>query len=342
MRHKILITGGAGFIGYNSAIYFKKKNHKVYVLDNLSRKGVEENKKRLKKKNIFFFKSDILKFKQLLKLIKKIKPTIIIHQAGQVTVTKSVLNPRHDLENNLIGTFNLLESIRILKLKCCFIYPSTNKVYGDLNKIEIRKGKTRYDFKNKKGINEQQPIDFHSPYGCSKGSADQYVMDYSKTFNIKSFVVRQSCIYGPNQYGHEDQGWISWILMCSIFKKKINIFGDGLQVRDILYIDDLIRLYELIILNLKNVQSCVINCGGGINNSLSIIELINFIKKNFSINVKISKKNPRVGDQKVYISNTSFAKKKFGWSPKVHYKKGLKNLFAWILSEGKYIKKIIK
>lgn len=342
MRHRILITGGAGFIGYNSAVYFKKKKHQVYVIDNLSRKGVERNFKDLKSKKIYTFKCNILNFTKLFKLIKEIKPTVILHQAGQVTVTKSIKNPRFDLDTNIVGTFNMLETVKLLKLKCIFIYPSTNKVYGDLKKLKIKEKKNKYSFLYSKSVDEKQPIDFHSPYGCSKGSAEQYVLDYSRNSNLKSFSVRQSCIYGPNQYGHEDQGWISWILMCSIFKKKINIFGNGKQVRDILYIDDLVSLYDLIIKHSKSLNSSVINCGGGINNSLSIIELINHIHKEFGIKSNYVKKKERLGDQKVYISNIKLAKNKLNWSPKINVKKGIRFLFNWILSEKKYLKKIIK
>jgi len=342
MKKKILITGGAGFIGFNSAIYFKNKNYDVYAIDDLSRKGVSKNLIKLKKNKIKFHKVNITKFKTFFKIFKKIKPSIILHQAGQVTVTKSFENPRFDMESNIIGTINILESIRLLKIKPIFIFPSSNKVYGNLDRIKTLKKGRRYEYRSISGINEKNPISFESPYGCSKGAAEQYVIDYSKNCNFKSFVIRQSCIYGPNQYGQEGQGWVSWILMCAIFNKKINIFGDGLQVRDMLYIDDLIKMYELIINKAKFLKSSIFNAGGGSKNSMSILEFLDFIGKEFKIKINFQKKEKRAADQKIYISDTSLAKKKLGWNAKITSRNGIYELKKWILSEKKYLKKISK
>ena len=342
MKKKILITGGAGFIGFNSAIYFSNKNYEVHVIDDLSRKGVEQNLVKFKNNRITFYKVDIKKFDTVFKVFKKIRPSIILHQAGQVTVTKSFENPRFDMKSNIEGTVNILECIRILKIKPIFIYPSTNKVYGNLESIKILKRKRKYQYKSIKGINEKMPIYFESPYGCSKGAAEQYIKDYSKYYNFKSFIIRQSCIYGPNQYGQEGQGWVSWILMCAIFKKKFNIFGNGLQVRDLLFIDDLLKMYELIILKAKFLKSTTFNAGGEIKNSLSILELLDFIKKEFKIKIKYTIKKIRTGDQKIYISDCSKAKKELGWEVSTNIIHGMNELKKWILIEKEYLTKIIK
>jgi len=342
MKKKILITGGAGFIGFNSAIHFNNINYEVHVIDDLSRSGVRHNLIKFKKNKINFYKVDIKKFDNLLKVFKKIRPSIILHQAGQVTVTKSFENPKFDMRSNIEGTVNILECIRILNVKPIFIYPSTNKVYGSLESIKILKRNKKYQYKSLKGINEKMPIFFESPYGCSKGAAEQYIIDYSKTYKFKSFIVRQSCIYGPNQYGHEGQGWISWILMCAIFKKKINVFGNGLQVRDLLFIDDLLEMYELIITKAKYLKSNIFNAGGGIKNSMSILELIDFIKKEFKIKVKHEKKKNRSGDKKIYISDCSKAKKKLGWEARTNIMQGMHKLKEWILTEKEYLQRVIK
>ena len=253
---KILITGGAGFIGYNCCKFFQKKNFKVKCLDNLSRKTSRINFSNLKNtKNIITEVVDIKNYLKVERSIIKFKPNLIINCAGQVAVTTSIKNPRLDFESNVVGTFNLLEVIRKNNLKCKFIHLSTNKVYGNLNYLKLKAKKTRYEFiKLKKGIDENYNLDFHSPYGCSKGAADQYVSDYNRIFNLDTYVVRQSCIYGPHQYGLEDQGWVYWMTICSIFNKTIKIFGDGRQVRDLLYVDDLVRLFYKIYTNKKNLN----------------------------------------------------------------------------------------
>ena len=336
---KILITGGAGFIGSNAAEYFFKRKWKVYVLDNLSRKGSKLNILRLKKNtNIIFIKCDIRNFNNLSKTLKKVNPKAIIHAAGQVAVTTSFLNPREDFEINALGTFNLLEAIRINKLKSSIIYTSTNKVYGNLSSNKVKVHKKRYTYKNNTlGIDEKTKTDFHSPYGCSKGAADQYVRDYSRMYNINSYVVRQSCIYGSNQFGIEDQGWLAWFVIATILRKKITIFGDGKQVRDLLYIDDLNRLFETLINNKKQNVERVYNVGGGYNFSLSILELLDILEKILGKKIKVNFSKWRMGDQKVYISNNLRLKKNFGWKPLISPKVGIKKLMSWVYDNKKLI-----
>ena len=339
---KILITGGAGFIGYNCCKFFQKKNFKVKCLDNLSRKTSKINFSNLKNtKNIITEVVDIKNYLKVERSIIKFKPKLIINCAGQVAVTTSIKNPRLDFESNVVGTFNLLEVIRKNNLKCKFIHLSTNKVYGNLNYLKLKAKKTRYEFsKLKKGIDENYNLDFHSPYGCSKGAADQYVSDYNRIFNLDTYVIRQSCIYGPFQYGLEDQGWVSWFLICSILNKKISIFGDGKQVRDVLHIDDLVNLFYKIYINKKKINKRIFNCGGGPKNTLSILELcktLNVINKN---KMKFQFRKERKGDQKIFISNNLLLKKNFNWKPKVNKFYGIKSLYDWTKSSLRDFKKI--
>ena len=341
---RILITGGAGFIGFNAANYFKNKGLDVFVIDNLSRKGVEKNLSFFKKKKITFFKVFCKDTNKVTQIIYKIKPNFIFHLAGQVAVTKSFDDPINDLKENVMTTVNILESIRNLKKKPVLIFSSTNKVYGDVNDVKTKNETYRYNFKSKKflGINEKQKINLISPYGCSKGSAEYYIIDYAKNFDFKYFILRQSCIYGQNQYGHEDQGWISWIMTCSLLGKKINIFGDGKQVRDALHIDDLVSLYEILIKKSNRLNSNIFNVGGGINNTLSILELIDFLRLKTKIKINLYFKKKRAGDQLIYVSDNSKIKKYTGWSPKLSVNLGLNLFLNWLIKEKKFFLKNVK
>ena len=341
---KIFITGGAGFIGTNASKYFAKRKWQVYVFDNLSRKGTAYNIKSLKKnKNIIFIKGDIRNFNKLSKIFSSINPDVILHCAGQVAVTTSFINPREDFEINTLGNLNVLESIRINKLKSTLIYTSTNKVYGNLDTTKVKLNKKRYVYKdNIQGIDENHKTDFHSPYGCSKGAADQYVRDYSRMYGINSYVLRQSCIYGTNQYGIEDQGWLAWFVIASILGKKITVFGDGKQVRDLLYIEDLNRLFEILANNKKKKIDRVYNVGGGLNFSLSILELLEILEKILNKKIKVNFSKWRMGDQKIYISNNTKLKKTFGWEPKIHPKIGVKNLISWVNNNKELILKALR
>ena len=237
----------------------------------------------------------------------------------------------------------MLEVIRNNKLKCKLIYTSTNKVYGNLNYLKLKKNKDRYFFKNlKKGVNEEFNLDFHSPYGCSKGAADQYVNDYSRIYNIDGYVLRQSCVYGTNQFGIEDQGWVSWFIIASIFKKKFKVYGDGKQVRDILYIDDLNNLYYKIALNKKKLTTDrIFNVGGGNKFSLSLLGLFKILKEEYGLKLKYSFRSERKGDQKIFISDNSKISKFFNWSPKVGPIKGTRFLINWVIKNKKKVNSIL-
>ncbi len=332
---KILITGGLGFIGYNAACYFAKDN-RVCVIDDCSRVGVEQNIEQLEKLNIDFHHVDIARFKELRNIFYSFQPDIIIHMAAQVAVTLSITNPSRDFRANLQGSFNILELARVSHHKPIILYASTNKVYGGhAQDVELRNG--RYALRNAAGYSEEVPLSFETPYGCSKGAADQYFIDYARTYNLPTVVFRQSCIYGPHQFGMEDQGWVAWFAICSVFADPITIFGDGNQVRDVLYVDDLVQLYEKAIVNIDSVKGQVFNVGGGPVNTLSLNELVGILNKKAGKSLKVSFAGWRLGDQKVFISDIRKAEKILGWKPKVNPTQGVEKLLEWISKEKDYI-----
>ena len=265
----------------------------------------------------------------------------MLHCAGQVDVTKSIQNPKKDFDSNVVGTFNVLESLRLYSKKTKLIFISTNKVYGNINK-NLSVSKKRYFSKDaKKTIDENYPLDFYSPYGCSKGSAEQYVRDYSRIYKLDTIVLRLSCVYGIMQFGIEDHGWITWLSIASYFNKKIKIFGNGKQVRDVLFIDDLVNLFYKIS-NTKKLKHNIYNVGGGIKNSLSILELIAELEKVLSKKIEYKKFNWRQGDQKIYISNIERIRKDTGWYPKTKFSVGLSKLIKWIKFNDSIIKKTLR
>ncbi len=337
---RILITGGAGFIGCNLANKLLSKKNFVKIYDNLSRFGTKINLKWLKEKhksNLEIIIGDIRNAKELNKVVKNID--IVYHLASQVAVTSSIKNPKEDFEINAVGTLNLLESLRKEKANTILIFTSTNKVYGEMKNIPLVEKERRYAFKDlPEGISEEQNLDFHSPYGCSKGTAEQYVRDYSRIYDLRTVVFRMSCIYGIRQMGNEDQGWIAHFLISSLLRKPITIYGNGKQVRDILYIDDLISAFELVVSNIKTTNGMIYNIGGGKDNTISLLELIDEITTTFKIKVKLKFKEWRAGDQKVYISNIKKAYKDFNWKPKINKNQGIQLLFDYLSRNIKIFK----
>lgn len=329
----ILITGGVGFIGSNTACYYLKKGKRVTILDNFSRRGAEHNVKWLKGlgKRLKVVKADIRS--DLRALQKETEGNdAVIHLAAQVAVTTSVESPREDFEINALGTFNVLEAIRKSKNKPPLIYSSTNKVYGGMEGVKVKKLKGRYAYVDyPEGIPENFPLDFHSPYGCSKGAADQYVRDYGRIYGLKTCVFRQSCIYGPRQFGIEDQGWVAWFIIASILGKEITIYGDGKQVRDVLYIDDLVKVYDLALKKIDKIKNGVFNIGGGPNLTLSIwSEFKPLLEKYLDKKIKVKYADWRPGDQKIYVSDISKAKKLLNWQPSVKLDEGVSRLSGWV------------
>ncbi|OGM22986.1 CDP-paratose 2-epimerase [Candidatus Woesebacteria bacterium RIFCSPLOWO2_01_FULL_39_21] len=332
-KKRIFITGGAGFIGSNSAEYFASKDWKVTVFDNFSRNGSVENAKFLKnlKRNIKIVKGDIRRDRRLLD--KEIARTdAVLHLAAQVAVTTSITNPREDFETNVLGTFNVLESIRNSKNRPPIIYSSTNKVYGAMEELRVKRVKKRYIYVDYPfGISEKFPLDFHSPYGCSKGAADQYVRDYARIYGLKTVVFRQSCIYGPRQFGVEDQGWLAWFIIAVVTKTPITIYGDGRQVRDVLFIDDLVRAYELAFSNKEALKGEIFNVGGGLTFAISVwSEFGSILEDYFGKKINVNFAEWRLGDQKIYISDIRKIKKLLGWKPQISPKDGISMFCKWV------------
>jgi len=336
MSKKFFLTGGAGFIGSNYVRRLILRGEDVTILDNLSRKGSNANLDWLKKetgKNSFeLIKGDVRDFELLRKSLKK--PDVIVHLASQVAVTTSVVNPIEDFEINAHGTLNVLEAARLSGNFPIVVYASTNKVYGGLEDLRIIEEDTRYKFQDKiDGIDENRNLDFHSPYGCSKGCGDQYTRDYHRIFNIPSVVFRQSCIYGERQFGLEDQGWVAWFLIAAAKNERINIFGDGKQVRDLLNIKDLLDAYDLAIEKKEISAGKIYNIGGGINQSISIWEEFStFLQSITQKDLIVDYNDWRLGDQKVYISDNKKIINELNWQPKIGIEQGIRQLYEWILA----------
>jgi CDP-paratose 2-epimerase len=327
---KALITGGAGFIGTNLSMYLAKNGWEVTVIDNLSRKGSINNLKFLKgnisKKQFKFMDLDIRD-----KVISKyVNQDAIFHMAAQTAVTSSITDPQNDFDVNAYGTFNILEAVRKKNPKAIFIYPSTNKVYGALENINKRQ--------LKKGISELTNLDFHSPYGVSKGTADSYTKDYARVYNLSTVVFRQSCIYGINQLGVQDQGWTAHIGAKILFGDTVNVFGDGSQVRDLLNVDDLIEAYMLGVENIKKVKGMVFNIGGGIKNSISVKGYVDFVERETGKKAKIKRFAQRPGDQDFFVSDNTKITKLINWHPKTSYKTGLPIMLSWIKENERLFK----
>lgn len=328
----ILITGGAGFIGVNSARYFADKGWEVTVLDNLSRRGTEDNLRWLQDKSpIKFERADIRDADAMERIVGKVKPDALLHLAAQVAVTTSVTNPREDFEINALGTFNMLEAVRKQSPDTFFINASTNKVYGKMHEVGVVERNGRYEYKDlPKGVDEGQQLDFHSPYGCSKGVADQYTIDYSRIYGLRSVTFRQSCIYGTRQFGIEDQGWVAWFTIAAVLGKQITIYGDGKQIRDVLHVEDLVRAYEAAIANQEQASGQAFNIGGGPANTMSLLELLAYLEDEIKIKIPLKWDTWRPGDQPVFVCNLDKAKQTLGWQPQISVRDGVKNLSGWV------------
>jgi CDP-paratose 2-epimerase len=352
---KILIIGGAGFIGCNAVKKFMERGDEVIVFDNLSRKGAQSNLEWLREKGKFeFIKGDIRNFNEVKMIFLKNKDTdVVIHLAAQVAVTTSMLNPREDFEINALGTLNILEAIReiyssrgkgesqVTKDAPMVIYSSTNKVYGKMKDVEVIENNGRYEYKEfPNGVPESRLLDFHSPYGCSKGAADQYVIDYSRIYGLKTVSFRQSCIYGYRQFGVEDQGWVAWFTIASVLDQPITIYGDGKQVRDVLFIDDLMGAYIRAIENINKINGKAYNIGGGAENRMSLLELIALLENLLGRTVTYFFDDWRPGDQPVYISDITKITKDLGWQPSVNSNYGVKMLYDWVIETRDLISKL--
>lgn len=317
---RVLITGGAGFLGVNAALHLIAEGWHVTLLDNLSRPGTERNLKWLittHPERTTFIKEDVRNATALAMHVKH--QDAILHLAGQVAVTTSLVDPSTDFDVNARGTLNLLEAVRLHNREAPFVFASTNKVYGKLDR-------------NNAACKETQPIDFHSPYGCSKGAADQYVRDYARCFHMNTVVLRQSCIYGAHQYGTEDQGWVAHFVHSILNGRPLTIYGDGLQVRDLLDARDLCNLYSTAIAKIDQTRGKIYNVGGGPENQRNLIEVIDQIGELAGATPKYTFADWREGDQTFYVSDITKAKEELGWEPRIPFDRGLKQLIAWAAS----------
>ncbi len=337
---KYFITGGCGFIGSNLAAEVLKRGDELFLFDNLYRNGSELNLQWLETLGKFkFYRSDIRSCNDVEYAIKDCKPDVIFHLAGQVAMTTSLDNPRFDFEVNVVGGNNVLEAVRKYSPDTIVTYSSTNKVYGDLEWIEYEETATRYVAKGyENGFDEKIPLDFQSPYGCSKGATDQYMLDYAKMFGLKTVVFRHSSVFGGRQYATADQGWIGWFVKQALdikqgkSKEPFTISGTGKQVRDVLFASDLVNCYFSAIANIENTQGKAFNIGGGIKNSLSLLELFKIFENELDIEMNYTILPVRISDQKVYIADINKAKGVFGWVPVINAKEGLKSMIDWVNS----------
>ncbi len=328
----VVITGGAGFIGSNLADSLLEAGERVVVLDNLSRPGAEKNLRWLVSrhpKRLQVEIGDVRDPEVVRRAVKRAKT--VYHLAAQVAVTSSLDDPQLDFSVNVQGTLNVLEAARAQPEPPVVLYTSTNKVYGQLQDVGIRLNGTRYLFADRrKGISEEQPLDFHSPYGCSKGSADQYVRDYARIFSVPTAVFRMSCIYGPRQFGNEDQGWVAHFVITALGGSELTLYGDGKQVRDILYVADLIAAMRLATAAAPEHPGRIYNVGGGPENTISLLELLELLETILGQEVPYRKASWRPGDQKLYVTDIGRIKRELGWAPQVSREEGVRRLVEWV------------
>ena len=330
---RILITGGAGFIGSNLAAHFTRAGHAVTIFDNFSRRGADSNRAWLESSlaaGPAVIRGDVRDADAIAQAARE--QDVIFHLAGQVAVTTSVTDPRRDFEDNAVGTFNTLEAARLSGRQPIFVYTSTNKVYGGMEEARIVEQPTRYAFADMpSGVSESWPLDFYSPYGCSKGAGDQYVRDYHRIYGLPTVVFRQSSIYGPRQFGIEDQGWIAFLAICAATGRPITIYGDGKQVRDILYIDDLARAFEAAVAHIDRAAGRVYNIGGGPKRTLTIwTETGPLLERLAGHPLQVRYSDWRPGDQRIYVSDIARARAELGWEPMVEPEQGVQRLWEWI------------
>jgi CDP-paratose 2-epimerase len=328
----ILVTGGAGFVGSNLADALLSAGERVIVADNFSREGVRMNAAWLRRRHgerVRIETADVRDAARMRTLVAECKQ--VFHLAAQVAVTTSLADPRADLETNVLGTFNVLEAARSMDTPPALLFTSTNKVYGGMDDVPVALDGDRYVYADgRPGIGEDARLDFHSPYGCSKGAADQYVHDYARIYGIPAVVFRMSCIYGTRQFGTEDQGWVAHFGRAMLRGEPLTIYGDGCQVRDILWIEDLVRAMRLAMEKIDTVSGEVFNVGGGHRNAVSVGTVIERLRDITGAEVPITRADWRPGDQKIYVSDTTHAERVLGWKPETSWQVGLEKLAGWL------------
>jgi len=335
---KYLVTGGCGFLGSNISSEILRQGHELVVFDSLYRFGSSQNLEWLQEQGEFeFIHGDIRNTNDVEKLVRFHRPDVIYHLAGQVAMTTSIADPRKDFEVNVCGSFNLLNAVRLYSPESAVIYSSTNKVYGDLEQFSYRETKTRYECVDKpNGFDESVNLDFHSPYGTSKGSADQYMLDFARIYGLKTAVFRHSSMFGGRQFATFDQGWLGWFTQKAIeikngtAKEPFTISGNGKQVRDLLYASDCASLYLKAAEGIEDIKGQAFNIGGGIENSSSLLELFGFLENELNVVMQYNKTPPRESDQRVFVADITKAKKLIGWSPEIPKSEGVKKMIEWV------------
>ena len=324
-------------MGSNLAADALDRKAELVIFDNLQRNGSRANLIWLQAKGMFVFEhGDIRNQNDIARVIENFRPDAIFHLAGQVAMTTSIANPRMDFEVNVLGTHNLLEAIRQHASDAIVVYSSTNKVYGDLEQYTYQESNTRYVcVEHPSGFNEQTPLDFHSPYGCSKGAADQYMLDYARIFGLKTVVFRHSSMYGGRQFSTYDQGWVGWFCSKALevslgqLKQPFTISGSGKQVRDVLHAEDMKRLYKAAVKHIDNAKGQAFNIGGGIANSLSLLELFSLLESQLSVRLVHTKLPVRESDQRIFVADIAKAEKILGWRPTITVDEGVKRMIEW-------------
>jgi CDP-paratose 2-epimerase len=332
---RALITGGAGFIGSNLAQRLIDQGHQVTIYDNLSRRGATRNVDWLRAIHGLrwaLVEADVRDFEALRAAVAG--ADLVYHLASQVAVTTSVQDPRHDFEVNALGTFSVLEAARLSPSPPIVLYASTNKVYGGMEDVVVVERERDYAYRDyPRGIPETHPLDFHSPYGCSKGAGDQYVRDYARIYGLRTVVFRQSCIYGTRQFGVEDQGWVAWFLIAAVTGRPITIYGDGKQVRDVLWVDDLLDLYQAAVDGIATAAGQVYNVGGGPENTLAVwTELGPMLGDLLGREVPVARAGWRPGDQRIFVADIRKAERELGWRPRVGKEEGVRRLHDWVVA----------
>jgi CDP-paratose 2-epimerase len=333
---KLLITGGCGFLGANLAADAMRRGMSVTVFDNLSRVGSELNRAWLATRGAHeFVRGDVRDRSDVDAVIARLQPDAIFHLAGQVAMTTSLADPRADFEINAMGTLNVLEAVRYASPRCAILYSSTNKVYGDLEQFRYKESETRWTCEDKPaGFDEATPLEFQSPYGCSKGAADQYCLDFARVYGLRTAVFRHSSMYGGRQFATFDQGWIGWFCAEAVRRaggdaSPIRIAGDGKQVRDVLHADDMIALYFAALERIDAVKGQAFNVGGGMANSLSLLELFALLESVLGKKLTIEHGPARDSDQRVFVADLSKATRLLGWQPKVNVRDGIRGMVEW-------------
>ena len=333
---KLLVTGGCGFLGSNLADAALQRGDDVTLLDNLSRTGSEQNRAWLETRGQHeFVHADVRHAEIVSDLVKRLQPDAIFHLAGQVAMTTSLTDPRTDFEINALGTLNVLEAVRAHVPECAVLYSSTNKVYGDLEQFRYEEHQMRWSCPDRPdGFDEQTALSFASPYGCSKGSADQYALDYARMFGLRTVVFRHSSMYGGRQFATFDQGWIGWFCGEAVRAAQgrtepITIAGSGKQVRDVLHADDMISLYFAAVEHIAEARGQAFNVGGGMDNSLSLLELFALLEEIVGTKLAVRHGPARDSDQRVFIADLAKARRLLRWTPRVKARDGIRRMVDW-------------